>query len=206
MKRKPKKMTHNPLQLLPRKSDPEGWLKRTRKISSLVQSGKSLRGIASQIGMTRERVRQLLNEMGIKTAFSHLRQRRRRGPTHAELRKIHILYQKGVATLRIAKELNLHLPWLRTIMAQHKIFGRFRCARCGREFRRTGTVSRYKYCEACSIQLTLERAAEYNRRRYRTDPEYRKRKLMSNDNWRSSEAGKKWYMEYLKKMQQRSVK
>jgi DNA-directed RNA polymerase subunit RPC12/RpoP len=156
--------------------------------------------------MTRERVRQLLNEMGIKTAFSHLRQRRRRKPTLAELKKINILYQKGVATLRISKELNLHPSWLRTIMAQHEILGRFRCARCGREFRRTGTVSRYKYCEACSVQLTLERASEYNRRRYKTDPEYRKRKLMSNDNWRHSEAGKKWHAEYLEKMRQRSVK
>jgi hypothetical protein len=199
-------MTHNPLQLLPRKSDPEGWLKRTRKISSLVQSGRSLRGIASQIGVTRERVRQLLKEMGIKTATWHLRQRRRRKPTLAELKKIHILYQKGVATPRIAKELDLHPPWLRTIMAQHKISGRFRCARCGREFRRTDTRNRCKYCIACSIQLTLERPAEYNRTRYRTDPEYRKRKLRSNHIWRRSESGKKWYMGYLKKMRQHSVK
>lgn len=205
MKRKPEDTTRNPSRPPSKNANPEKWLKRYREISSLVESGLNLAEIARELKLTRERVRQLAKKMGLKTARWHHIQRQRREPTHRDLRKIRALYQKGVGKERIALELDMHYPWVSSIIAKYRILRKYRCVRCGREFRVKGAMR--KYCEACSMQVTREQACTYNKRRYSTDPEFRKRKLMSSQNWKRSESGKKWYAEYLKKLRrQRSAK
>jgi len=185
----------------------ERWLKRYRELSALIESGQNLAQMARELKLTRERVRQLAKMMGLRTERSRRAERRRRKPTTSELKKIRLLYHKGISANKIAIEFDMNPLSLKSTLARLKPFAEFRCLRCGRRFISPDRRIR-KYCPECSPIHKHEIAAEYMRRRYRTDPEFRKRILANK--WervrREEAAGKKWNKEEHKKLREMHAK
>ena len=185
-------------QFIRRESDPTEWERRNRKIARLVKSGKTMEEIGVTVGISRERVRKLLLEMGIKNPYKTRAAHRHRKLTRSELEQIRNLYGKRTRVPDIPRRMELDLEYLYKVIAKHRFIQKYRCIVCGKGFVGNKPAAQRKYCDDCSADQYRLHGTEYQRMRYRTDAEFRRKKLALNDAWKKSPAGKKWHARYRK--------
>jgi DNA-binding CsgD family transcriptional regulator len=182
-----------------KKSDSATWSKRNRRIAALVKSGKTLAEISDEVGVSKERVRQLLRMIGAETSYKKLALHRRRVLTVTELSKVERLVRERLPVEIIARRLELDEDYLNSVIAERGFKRRYRCAICGAVFDLAKNCAKTKYCTECSLERTRQRNAKLQKERYRTDPEFKRKKTEINNTWKWSAAGKKWLAEHRKR-------
>ncbi|HQT92929.1 MAG TPA: sigma factor-like helix-turn-helix DNA-binding protein, partial [Candidatus Kryptobacter bacterium] len=114
-----------------KKSDSVAWSKRNRRIADLIKSGKTLAEISDEVGVSKERVRQLLRMIEAETSYKKLASRRRRVLTATELSKIERLVRERLPVEMIARRLELDEDYLNPVIAERGFKRRYRCTVCG---------------------------------------------------------------------------
>lgn len=168
-------------------------------MAALVKSGKTLAEISDELGVSKERVRQLLRMMGAETSYKKLASRRRRTLTATELRKVERLVRERLPVYIISRRLELDEEYLNAMIAERGFKRRFRCTVCGAVFELLKNCAKTRYCAKCSVERTRQRNAKLQKERYRTDPEFKRKKTEINNTWKRSAAGKKWLSEHRKR-------
>ena len=166
------------------------------KLEAILSSGKLPREAAKELGITRERVRQLMLELGIRSQANVRAERRQRVLTRKELRMVERLYTSGVSLEKIAESEELDQEFVSQIVRENRFVRKTRCQTCGKEIRSKSKFGVRKNCVTCARNLERVRFAERQRVMYKSDPEFRKRKLRKNREWKKSEAGRKWLAGY----------
>jgi DNA-binding CsgD family transcriptional regulator len=182
-----------------KKADSAAWSSRNRRIAALVKSGKTLAEISDEVGVSKERVRQLLRMMGAETSYKKLALHRRRALNANELRKVERLVRERLPVEIIARRLELDEEYLNTVIAERGFKRRYRCTLCGAVFDLARNCAKTKYCAECSLERTRQRNAKLQKERYRTDPEFKRKKTEINNTWKRSAAGKRWLAEHRKR-------
>ncbi|HQT92110.1 MAG TPA: hypothetical protein PL001_08800, partial [Candidatus Kryptobacter bacterium] len=180
------------------------WSRRNRRMAALVKSGKTLAEISDEVGVSKERVRQLLRMIGAETSYKKLASRRRRALTATELSKVGRLVGERLPVQIIARRLELDEDYLNTVIAERGFKRRYRCTVCGAVFELPKNCAKTKYCAKCSVERTRQRNARLQRERYRTDPEFKRKKTEINNTWKRSAAGKKWFAEHRRRSGRRA--
>lgn len=94
---------------------PEG--DRHQTMAGLYQEGSTLQSIGDRFGMTRERVRQILRQMGVPSLGARAATRRQPAPISADEREMARLYSEGVAP----KVLKLQFPHLHLSIVRKRV-------------------------------------------------------------------------------------
>lgn len=167
------------------------------EMAKLLSEGKTLQEIGVKFGISRERVRQVTTKLGIKSKRKEVAALKHRELTQEELNQIKDLHLNGHKSKSIALKLNLYPVYVKSLIKKHGFKFGSHCVVCGTATTKVDYIFHcWKYCDKCALARHNKRHADYFRKKFHENPEFKKRVYKANKLWRESEKGRKWLKDY----------
>jgi DNA-binding CsgD family transcriptional regulator len=164
--------------------------KRDEKIKKRVLAGETYQSIGEDYGISRERVRQCVSKLGVKSLLWDKAKVKKRDLTKEELKNVETFYSSGKNMHEIAVLLNLTVKYVSNVIKDNGFkYGNY--CKCGAHVtEKNKYFHTYIYCNDCARLVFNKKHSEYVANRMKRDPKFKKEMYERNEVYRQNRLAK----------------